>query len=72
MRSTQMRLANRTRLMPFLGWKTVFSPSLMTFLLLKVSGVALLERGLKKSKPGYESYIAATSSFLPWFPASRS
>jgi steroid 5-alpha reductase family enzyme len=44
----------------------------MTFLLLKVSGVALLERGLKKSKPGYEAYIAATSSFLPWFPAKPS
>jgi len=53
------------------GWKTIYSPALMTFLLLKVSGVALLETGLKKRKPGYESYIASTSSFFPWFPAKK-
>jgi steroid 5-alpha reductase family enzyme len=53
------------------GWKTIYSPALMTFLLLKVSGVALLEKGLKKTKPGYEAYIAATSSFFPWFPAAK-
>lgn len=43
----------------------------MTFLLLKVSGVALLERGLKKTKPGYEKYIASTSSFFPWLPSNK-
>lgn len=41
---------------------------LMTFLLLKVSGVALLEQTLKKSKPGYEEYVRKTNAFLPWFP----
>lgn len=49
------------------GWWTVFSPLLMTFLLLKVSGVAMLERTMKV-KPGYEEYTARTSAFFPWFP----
>lgn len=48
------------------AWWTVFSPLLMTFLLMKVSGVAMLERTLTKTKPGYEEYIARTSEFFPW------
>ncbi len=40
----------------------------MTGLLLKVSGVSLLERTLKETKPKYGEYIRKTSSFLPWFP----
>lgn len=50
------------------AWWTVFSPLLMTFLLIKVSGVAMLERTLEKNKPGYEEYSARTSAFFPWFP----
>jgi steroid 5-alpha reductase family enzyme len=49
------------------AWWTVFSPLLMTYLLMKVSGVAMLERTLK-AKPGYEDYMARTSAFFPWFP----
>ena len=49
-------------------WLTVLSPSLMTLLLMRVSGVTLLEDGLKASKPGYRAYIARTPSFFPWFP----
>lgn len=52
------------------GWRTIASPILMTVLLLKVSGVALLERGLASSKPGYADYVARTSAFVPWFPKS--
>jgi steroid 5-alpha reductase family enzyme len=51
------------------GWITVFSPLIMTFLLVRVSGAALLERGLKKSKPGYAEYVKGTSGFVPWLPA---
>jgi len=40
----------------------------MTFLLLKVSGVSLLEKSLKDSKPQYREYIRRTNSFFPWFP----
>jgi steroid 5-alpha reductase family enzyme len=50
------------------GWLTVLSPALMTFLLMRVSGVTLLEDGLKASKPGYHAYITRTSAFFPWFP----
>ncbi len=40
----------------------------MTVLIIRVSGVALLERSLAKKKPGYEAYIRRTSSFIPWLP----
>jgi steroid 5-alpha reductase family enzyme len=47
------------------GWATVFAPVLMTFLLLKVSGVAMLDAHLSGSKPGYRDYIERTSAFFP-------
>ena len=50
------------------GWLTLLSPALMSFLLMRVSGVTLLEQGLKESRPGYRDYITRTSSFFPWFP----
>lgn len=49
------------------SWWTVFSPIIMTWLLLRVSGVAMLERTMKL-KPGYEEYMKNTSEFFPWFP----
>lgn len=48
------------------GWWTVFSPILMTLLLLKISGVALLERNLIKTRPDYEDYSRRVSAFIPW------
>ena len=45
---------------------------LMTLLIIKVSGIALLEKSLVKSRPDYEEYISNTSSFLPWFPKKKS
>jgi steroid 5-alpha reductase family enzyme len=33
-----------------------------------VSGVALLEKTLKDTKPGYKEYMETTSAFIPWFP----
>ncbi len=52
------------------GWGawTVFSPLVMTFLLVRVSGVGMLEKTLKDSKPGYREYMEHTSAFVPWFP----
>lgn len=41
---------------------------LMTLLIIKVSGVALLEKTLKTQKPEYAEYIRKTSAFIPWFP----
>lgn len=46
----------------------VIGSLLMTALIIKVSGVALLEKTLKSDKPGYDSYIRRTSAFIPWFP----
>ncbi|MGA9534238.1 MAG: DUF1295 domain-containing protein [Anaerolineales bacterium] len=50
------------------GWVTVFSPLLMTYLLLRVSGVAMLERDQKAKKPAYSEYIRRTSAFIPLPP----
>lgn len=50
------------------GIYTVVSPIVMTTLLLRVSGVALLERSLAKTKPGYADYVARTNAFLPGPP----
>lgn len=47
------------------AWWTAVGPALMTLLLLRVSGVALLEKKLRKSRPGYEEYVRRTSAFLP-------
>lgn len=49
------------------GWWTFYAPSLMTFLLLRVSGVSLLEKTLE-ARPAYWEYIRRTSAFIPWFP----
>lgn len=51
---------------------TLISPLLMTFLLLKVSGVALLERDIAERRPAYRDYVARTSAFFPWFPRKAS
>ena len=47
------------------AWWTVISPILMSVLLIRVSGAALLERGMKKRRPGYEEYVRKTSGFFP-------
>jgi steroid 5-alpha reductase family enzyme len=53
------------------GFWTVFSPILMTFFLVRVSGVALLEKTLKETRPGYREYMQTTSAFIPWFPRKK-
>ncbi len=50
------------------GFLTIFSPIIMTVLLLRVSGVALLEKTLVETKPQYKEYIERTSAFVPWPP----
>lgn len=51
------------------GWGalTFFSPVILTFLLLRVSGVAMLDRFMKASNPQYAEYIESTNAFLPGF-----
>ncbi len=50
------------------GFISIFSPIIMTIMLMRVSGVALLEQNLKKTKPGYADYIASTNAFFPGPP----
>jgi steroid 5-alpha reductase family enzyme len=47
-------------------WQIIGS-IIMTLLIIKISGVALLEKTLDNTKPQYREYIQKTSSFLPWF-----
>lgn len=49
------------------GWATIFSPILITFLLLKVSGVPLLEKKYSENNEFLE-YAKGTNKFFPWFP----
>lgn len=49
-------------------WWTVVSPLLMTVLLMRVSGVTLLESDIKSRRPGYAEYVKKTNAFFPWFP----
>ncbi|MBO07262.1 MAG: hypothetical protein CL478_03150 [Acidobacteria bacterium] len=53
------------------GLLLVFSPILMTFLLLKVSGVVLLESDITERRPAYRHYVERTSAFSPWLPKTR-
>ncbi len=50
------------------GIWTFLSPLAMTILLMRVSGVPLLEKKLTKTRPKYAEYVRRTSSFLPWPP----
>jgi steroid 5-alpha reductase family enzyme len=44
---------------------TIFAPVLMTFLLLRVSGVSLLEKTIGERRPAYAEYVRRTNAFLP-------
>jgi steroid 5-alpha reductase family enzyme len=46
----------------------VVSPLLLTFLLLRVSGVALLEKDISERRPAYREYVRRTNAFFPGPP----
>jgi steroid 5-alpha reductase family enzyme len=50
------------------SWWTAASPVLMTVLLMRVSGVTLLERKLRETRPAYRRYAEVTSTFFPLPP----
>jgi len=52
------------------GWWSFPGPLFMTFLLLQVSGVRLLEADIKERRPEYADYIRRTSAFVPRKPRS--
>ena len=47
------------------GWWTIIGPLLISFLLLRVSGVSLLEKDIGGRRPGYAEYIRRTNAFFP-------
>ena len=49
------------------AWWAIISPALITILLLKVSGVSLLENTISERRPDYAKYKKTTNAFLPWF-----
>jgi len=54
----------------YAAWCLV-SPLLMTFLLLKVSGVSLLEKDIGERRPAYRDYVDRTAAFFPGPPRPR-
>lgn len=46
----------------------LISALVMTVLLVRVSGVPMLERTMAKRRPGYSEYVARTSAFIPRAP----
>jgi steroid 5-alpha reductase family enzyme len=50
------------------AWWSIFAPLLMSVLLLRVSGVTLLEKDLTARRPGYADYVRRTNVFFPGLP----
>jgi steroid 5-alpha reductase family enzyme len=53
------------------GWLGLIGPAVITFLLLFVSGVPLLEKKYR-GRPDWEAYKKRTAVFFPWFPNRKS
>jgi steroid 5-alpha reductase family enzyme len=49
------------------GWIAILSPLTISFLLLRVSGVTMLEKKYQ-GNPEFEAYAKRTNAFFPWFP----
>ncbi len=48
------------------GWTTIMTPATITFLLVYVTGIPLLENALAHNSE-YQEYKQKTSKFIPWF-----
>lgn len=55
----------------FTGLWALPGPILLTWTLMKWSGVPTIEGRLKRKKPGYEDYVRRTSGFVPWPPKRK-
>jgi steroid 5-alpha reductase family enzyme len=51
-------------------WWLVLSPITVTFLLLQVSGITMMEDKIEDRRPGYAAYKKRVSAFIPW-PSRR-
>ena len=52
-------------------WLTLLAPVLMAWLLLKVSGIPILEARLMQTRAGYREYVQTTSALVPWPPRTN-
>lgn len=52
---------------PWGAW-TIISPLLITYTLLRLTGVTLMEETEFSKNPDYQAYIEKTNAFIPWFP----
>jgi steroid 5-alpha reductase family enzyme len=50
------------------GRFSFIGPAVLTWILAKWSGAVLIERRMKRSRPGYDAYVERTSRFIPWPP----
>lgn len=50
------------------AWWALAGPALLTFFLLRVSGVALTEKDIAERRPAYRDYMLRTSAFFPRLP----
>jgi steroid 5-alpha reductase family enzyme len=50
------------------SWWAIISPVIITVVLLKMTGIALMERTIVDNRPGYREYIQRTNAFFPWVP----
>lgn len=58
--------------LPTGAWWTLVGPLLLTYLLLKFSGVSLMEQTIVERRPAYRAYIAKTNAFIPGPPKQGS
>jgi len=53
------------------AWWSVAGPLIMSFLLLRFSGVTLLEKDIGERRPAYAEYMRRTNAFFPGPPRRR-
>ena len=53
---------------PGAAWAAVLGPATITWLLARVSGVPMLEAGMKQRRPEYAAYVARTRALVPGPP----
>ena len=54
-----------------MGWLGLFGAGVMSFLLVRVSGVPMLEKTMHKRRPDYVAYQERTSGFIPRKPKNN-
>lgn len=52
------------------AWAGLAAPLIMAWLLMKLSGMPLMEAEMLRRKPGYADYVRRTPALIPWFPKS--